>query len=253
MGLGCPKTVTSWVGRGWLRPIGGRRARPWRFAATALWDLVALPEAVVAIQPERITDAELRAYAVEQRAQHPRWLRLTEVARRYHVTSGTVAGWVAQGRFAAEHVQRYGVLWLREDALHGFVAPCEQRWVRTACCRRRVPIGREHAANGGADLSDLLAQRARAARRPPAAPRAAGSGRPTGSGGRDRRSRAEGRVSRAITFLVSGHLDQVRRRWAGRSWAPIGVLTSPAVGIDLAQGGRAGLPVGRRQRLFRPV
>ena len=99
------------------------------------------PEAVVAIQPERITDGELRAYAVEQRAQHPRWLRLGEVAQRYHVTSGTVAGWVAQGRFAAEQVQRYGVLWLREDALHGFVAPCDQRWVRTACCRRRVPIG----------------------------------------------------------------------------------------------------------------
>ena len=141
MGVGCPKTVTSWVGRGWLRPIGGRRARPWRFAATALWDLVVLPEAVVAIQPERITDGELRAYALEQRAQHPRWLRLREVALRYHVTSGTVAGWVAQGRFAADQVQRYGVLWLREDALTDFVAPCEQRWARTACCRRRVPIG----------------------------------------------------------------------------------------------------------------
>ena len=40
-------------------------------------------------------------------------------------------------------------------------------------------------------------------------------------------------MSRAITFLVSGHLDQVRHRWEGRSAAPIGVLTSPAVGVDL--------------------
>ena len=49
-------------------------------------------------------------------------------------------------------------------------------------------------------------------------------------------------MSRAITFLVSGHLDQVRRRWAGRSWAPIGVLTSPAVGIDLAKVVALGCP-----------
>jgi hypothetical protein len=142
MGVGCPKTVTSWVGRGWLRPIGGRRARPWRFDPGTLWDLVALPEAVVAIQPERIIDGELRAYAVEQRATHPRWLRLHEVARRYHVTCGTVVGWVAQGRFAPDDIARYDGLWIREAALAGFVPPCEQRWVRTACCRRRVPIGR---------------------------------------------------------------------------------------------------------------
>jgi hypothetical protein len=141
MGVGCPKTVTSWVGRGWLRPIGGRRVRPWRFDSTALWDLVALPAAVVAIQPERITDAELHAYALEQRAHLPRWLPLRAVATRYHVTSGTVAGWVAQGRFAAEHLQRYGVLWLRADALDGFVPPCQRPRVRYACCGRRLPTG----------------------------------------------------------------------------------------------------------------
>ena len=178
MGVGCPKTVTSWVSRGWLRPIGGRRARPWRFAATALWDLVALPAAVVAIQPERITDGELRAYAVEQRAQHPRWLPLTEVARRYHVTSGTVAGWVAQGRFTPRHLH----------ATAGCGCARRARWlcpaVRAALGAHRVlPATRayraEHAAAGDLDLSDLLAQRARAAGRPPAAPRAAGSGRPT--------------------------------------------------------------------------
>ena len=49
-------------------------------------------------------------------------------------------------------------------------------------------------------------------------------------------------MSRAITFLVSGHLDQVRRAWAGRSWAPVGVLTSPAVGIDLAKVVALGCP-----------
>jgi len=122
-------------------PFGGRRARPWRFAGGALWDLVALPEAVVAWVPERIADAELRAYAIEQRAQHPLWLRLREVARRYHVTPGAVAGWVAQGRFAAVQVQRYGGIWIRADALDTFVAPCERPVVRHHCCGRRVWTG----------------------------------------------------------------------------------------------------------------
>ena len=54
----------------------------------------------------------------------------------------TVTGWEAQGRFAAADVARYNGLWIRETALDGFVPPCEQRWVRTACCRRRVPVGR---------------------------------------------------------------------------------------------------------------
>jgi hypothetical protein len=49
-------------------------------------------------------------------------------------------------------------------------------------------------------------------------------------------------VSHAITFLVSGHLDQVRRAWAGRSWAPVGVLTSPAIGIDLEKVVALGCP-----------
>jgi len=141
MGLSCPKTVANWVGRGWLRPIGGRRARTWRFDPLALWDLCANGQTFVAWEVARITDPELRAYAAEQRALHPRWLRLQEVARRYHVTPGTVAGWVTQGRFVAEQVQRYGVVWLREDALDGFVPPCEQRRIRYACCGRRVPTG----------------------------------------------------------------------------------------------------------------
>ena len=82
MGVGCPKTVTSWVGRGWLRPIGGRRARPWRFAATALWDLVALPEAVVAITAGAASPMRSCAPTPSSSGRtHPRWLRLTEVAR----------------------------------------------------------------------------------------------------------------------------------------------------------------------------
>lgn len=141
MGLSCPKTVTTWVGRGWLRPIGGRRCRPWRFDALALWDLCANPQTVVAWDGARITDRELRAYAMEQRAQHPRWLRVGEVARRFHVAPVTVTGWVAQGRFASEQVQRYGVLWVQEDALDGFVAPCERQLVRYHCCGRRLPTG----------------------------------------------------------------------------------------------------------------
>lgn len=49
-------------------------------------------------------------------------------------------------------------------------------------------------------------------------------------------------MSAAITFLVSGHLDQVRRAWTGRSWAPFGVLTAPAVGIDAIRSSRWSRP-----------
>ena len=95
-----------------------RRERRW------LW----LPRSHSALRPSRHARAERR-------------LTMREVASRYHVTAGTVAAWVAQGRFAPDDIARYDGLWIREAALAGFVAPCEQRWVRTACCRRRVPIG----------------------------------------------------------------------------------------------------------------
>ena len=191
-----------------------------------------------------ITDAELRAYAVEQRAQHPRWLRLTRgrAALSRHVRHGGRLG--GAGALCRRAPARYGGLWIREDALH-WLCPA----VRAALGTDRVlPATRahraEHAANGGPDLSDLLAQRARAARRPPAAPRAAGQ-----AAHRQRRPRPS--IASGGPREPRDHVSGVRPPRPGAP--PLGrTILGAHRRADLArrrhrsrQGGRAGLPVGR--------
>ncbi len=148
MGLGCAKTVVTWVERGWIKPLptGRKRTYNWRFDELALWSFVENPEAFVAWKPERITDPDLQAHALEHRAKHPRWLSIGEVAKRYHVLHMAVNDWVNSGLFPFEALVKYPNWWIREDVLTGFVPPCERPRSRKSgrlqylCCHREAPL-----------------------------------------------------------------------------------------------------------------
>lgn len=128
MGLGCSKTVVTWVERGWLTPVPGRVTKgTWRFEEFCLWSFVENPETHMAWEVKRITDPDLQAHALEHRVKHPRWLTMGEVARRYHVARGTVYQWITKQKVIPyDMVYKYDNHYIREDALEGFVMPSER-------------------------------------------------------------------------------------------------------------------------------
>lgn len=144
-GFSGSKITAKWVRQGWLKSVRGRQARRGHHFVRRLdlWSFVENPEAFVAWDAERITDPDLQAYALEQRAKHPRWLSVGEVARRYHVLHDTVNTWINQHRFPLECLVKWPNWWIREDALQGFVPPCERpnrAQVFYVCCRRAAPL-----------------------------------------------------------------------------------------------------------------
>lgn len=122
MGLGCAKTVVTWVEQGWLKPLYQKRPDhgTWRFDELALWGFVEIHEAHMAWEWQRITEPELQEHARSIRAMAPRWLRPTEVARRYHVKHSSVNDWIHRGLLPAK---RWGNWWVCESALVGFTPP----------------------------------------------------------------------------------------------------------------------------------
>jgi hypothetical protein len=134
LGVGCEKTIPRWIARGWLRGSRGQRRGPnrqWYLTEEALWDFVANPAAWHAWDAARITDADLRAYAVDVRGGE-RWLTPGEVADQCFVTVAAVNTWVRAGIIPA---RRYGNWRIRESDLVGFVPP-NQRERRGVSCHR---------------------------------------------------------------------------------------------------------------------
>ncbi len=125
LGLGCSKTVSRWISRGWLKARNaGQEDRPlWRVSLPDLWAFMENDQTWMAWEVERITDAALREWAQELRQGKPRWLSEGDVAARYHVTTAAVAQWIYKGWLPAV---RYGNHWIRESELECWVPPCER-------------------------------------------------------------------------------------------------------------------------------
>jgi excisionase family DNA binding protein len=119
LGLGCSKTVSDWITRGWLKATNCATPprRIWRIADEDLWAFLERPEHWMAWHPERITDSDLRSWATEMRAGRPQWLTIGQVARRYHVATNTVGQWIHKGWLPAA---RYGNHWINEADLVDF-------------------------------------------------------------------------------------------------------------------------------------
>lgn len=122
MGLGCAKTVTRWMQRGYL---AGKRGpcrgphRQWQVDEEALWRFIENRRHWHRWQPERITDAGLREWAMELR-DGVRFLTPGEVAWRLCVGTATVNTWIRGGLLPAV---RNGNWLIRESDLEGFTPP----------------------------------------------------------------------------------------------------------------------------------
>lgn len=116
LGVRCSKTVTDWIARGWLPARnGGELDRPlWRVPREAVEAFVDNPDYWMAWAPERVTDPELRRWAIQIRAGQPRWLTPGEVAQRYQVARKVVTDWVGRGELPTT---RYGNHWIHEEDL----------------------------------------------------------------------------------------------------------------------------------------
>lgn len=134
MGVGCAKTIVSWIERGWLNGhrITNRSGSTWRVDPLDLWSFVEVREAHMAWHPEQITDQELRAYAREIRSSAPTWLTPGETAARLGVERRTVNTYIHRGLLVAV---RYGNWFIPDVALDGFVLPCNA----PGTCRVRQP------------------------------------------------------------------------------------------------------------------
>lgn len=120
--------VTFWIRLGWLEATCATTPTQhpyWRVTDEALDAFLSNPAYMMAWDPARITDPELRVWAQQEQAKHPQWLHTKAVAARHHVTSAHVVYWICSGRLAgARYGRRYFV---RECDLHGFVAPSVRR------------------------------------------------------------------------------------------------------------------------------
>lgn len=127
LGKGCSKSVSGWITHGWLkaRNAGTPQKPLWRIDWEALTDFLANPAYWSTWEPARITDACLREWAQELRANEPRLLTQQEVARRYHVTTEAVAQWLDKGWMPFVRAGRQNRL-IPETALAGWVIPSER-------------------------------------------------------------------------------------------------------------------------------
>lgn len=124
LGVKCEKTVIRWIKFRWLRGMNaGTEQKPlWRIPVLSLYEFLEESRYWMAWHPDHVTEATLREYCQELRADKPRWLRQTEVAQRYHVDVGTVGQWIQKGYLPSA---RYGNHWVNEADLVGWVPPCE--------------------------------------------------------------------------------------------------------------------------------
>ena len=122
LGLGCAKTITYWHELGWLRATrsSDRPHANWYIRWADVWAFCENPSYWMAWQPERITDVARRTWAVELRKGQPRWLKPSEVAKRYHVTRGVVCVWIMKFGLKATHYQHW---WINERNLEDWVPP----------------------------------------------------------------------------------------------------------------------------------
>jgi excisionase family DNA binding protein len=117
-GLTAKATLNRWIARGWLTPTS---ARFYRFPIEQMHALIANGDTWMAWDAAKISDPDLRAWALDLRREGPRWLTTREAAQRLHVVERTVWEWIQRGYLPAV---RYGIHWVRDDQFVGFVPPC---------------------------------------------------------------------------------------------------------------------------------
>lgn len=140
MGIGCSKTVASWIRNGWLRCVRTMpRGKNRQYLVLEVDFLTFLedPDHWHCWNPERITDHNLRQWATEMRGG-VRFLTLSQVADRFYVEPKTVYQWIEKGWLPAV---RNGNHLIRESDLEGWVPPSQRSRTRLAKLEHAVAIG----------------------------------------------------------------------------------------------------------------
>lgn len=166
------KRLARWIRDGWL---AARRARTegrpgWRITWEAFDAFLSNPDYFMAWDARHIQDSDLRAWAMELRAGHARWLTLEEVGKRIGISVEPIRQRILGGRLPA--VKRRQAWYVREtDIAPAGAHPAHPRQrskpqEATACRtvlevepldtthrqRKRqtwCPLGQAEAANGG--------------------------------------------------------------------------------------------------------
>jgi excisionase family DNA binding protein len=133
LGVRCSKTVSRWIGRGWLKAANaGTETRPlWRISWEDLTAFMENPAYWIAWHTDRIPDLALREWAQELRANEEPLLAHAEIAQRYGVGRDTIGNWLDKGWLPSV---RYGNRFIPASALKDWevpierVAPMNQEW-----------------------------------------------------------------------------------------------------------------------------
>ena len=122
MGIGCAKTVTKWIERGFLAGKRIRKMGPhhtWLIQRSDLWGFVEDERTWHLWQIDRIADHDLRTHAERVRGD-VRFLTPGEVADRLYTMHSTVNQWINKGWLPA---RRWGNWWIDERDLARFELP----------------------------------------------------------------------------------------------------------------------------------
>lgn len=126
MGIGCSKTVTRWIERGWLRGTRGPKQGPhpqWQIRRADLDRFLGKPEHWHRWTPERIADVRLKEWATKLRGG-VRFLTVGQAAWRCCVQPGTVHAWIAKGWLPAVRTgEGEGNHLIQESDLDAFAMP----------------------------------------------------------------------------------------------------------------------------------
>lgn len=115
-------TVPRWIERVWLHPNNGT---VYRFDMLDVLAMIENPDTWYGWDPHKLTDDDTRAWALECRANGPRWLTTADIAAQLHVSPDTVVTWINNGLLPAS---KYGrVFYVLESDVAAFVPPCERQ------------------------------------------------------------------------------------------------------------------------------
>lgn len=151
LGIGCSKTITRWIGDGWLKARnGGQSDHPiWRIQHLDLLTFLECSDYWMAWEPAQITDPGIRGWTEELRRGQPRWLTPGEAGQRCGVSARAVYRWIAMGYMPSK---RYGNHWILESDLEGWVLPCERSRVGIPRAAGRQVVGKEQLVAKGVAL-----------------------------------------------------------------------------------------------------
>lgn len=129
LGIGDAKTVASWIEKfHWLEAKRTGKQTIHRISWSALRTMMQNRMTWMAWSPEKITDAEFRAWAIKLRKGKSHWISAGDLARRFGVVPAVPQSWIERGDFIpGKTCFKYGNWWFWSRAVKSYVPPSLRR------------------------------------------------------------------------------------------------------------------------------